>query len=90
MFGARIRKNIIIFHMKITIFTAVKYYRLYGRVFIMDEYNLREHLYQQVQEQSVFCDVTVEVNSWVRITIIKYFLPLKVHNSFYGDSLWNL
>ena len=56
--------------MKIIIFTAVKYYRLYGRVIIMDEYNLREHLYQQVQEQSVLCGVTVEVNSWVRITII--------------------
>ena len=27
--------------------------------------SLWAHLYQQVQEQSEFCDVTVEVNSWV-------------------------
>ena len=42
----------------------------------VNEYNgelksLREHLYQQVQEQSVFCDVTVEVNSWV--CIVSFF-----------------
>ena len=36
MFGAKIRKNVTIFHLKISIFTAVKYYSiLYGRVFVM-------------------------------------------------------
>ena len=32
--------------------------------------SLRELLYQQTKEQSEYCDVTVEVNSWVSETQI--------------------
>ena len=34
--------------------------------------SLWAHLYQQVQEQSQFCDVTVQVNAWVDILLANF------------------
>ena len=49
--------------------------------------SLRTHLYQQVQEQSQFCDVTVQVNSWVNTYM--YITYKKLVSHFAWDELLN-